>query len=76
MFSTRLENFAIFIKFKSVICKTLSVWKSLKFIVWERVNSIVVACYRYMYIDSLPDNTILDLSKFKTLNFEEDKTIL
>ena len=28
---------AIFIKFKIVICKTLSIWKSLKFVVWKRV---------------------------------------
>ena len=29
---------AIFIKFEIVVCKALSVWKSLKFVVWERVK--------------------------------------
>ena len=32
------ELFAIFIKFEIVVCKVL-VWKSLKFVVWERVNT-------------------------------------
>ena len=33
------ELSAIFIKFKIIVCKTLWVWKSLKLVVWERVNS-------------------------------------
>ena len=32
---------AIFIKFKIVICKRLPVWKSLKFVVWERVKHLI-----------------------------------
>ena len=34
------ELSAIFIKFKIVVCKHFWVWKSLKFIVWERVKAI------------------------------------
>ena len=44
---------AIFIKFEIVICK-LPVWKSLKFVVWERVNSS-------------PNDKIMDLSTSKHL---------
>ena len=29
---------AILIKLEIVVCKLLPVWKSLKFVVWERVN--------------------------------------
>ena len=32
------ELSAIFIKFEIVVCKLFSVWKRLKFVVWERVN--------------------------------------
>ena len=32
------ELSAIAIKFEIVVCKLLSVWKSLKFVVWERIN--------------------------------------
>ena len=31
------ELSAIFIKFKTVVFMTLSVWKSIKFVIWERV---------------------------------------
>ena len=31
---------AIFIYFKNCRLQTLSIWKSLKFVVWERVNAI------------------------------------
>ena len=34
------ELFAIFIQFQNYSLQTLSVWKSLKFIVWERVNPL------------------------------------
>ena len=47
VFSTLLENFsAIFIKSKIVVCKTLSIWRSLKFVVWERVNPLL---HRYSF---------------------------
>ena len=32
---------SIFIKFEIVVCKTLWVWKSQKYVVWERVNKIL-----------------------------------
>ena len=33
------ELFTVFIKFKIVCLQTLSIWKSQKFAVWERVNN-------------------------------------
>ena len=39
----------IFIKFKIVVCKTLSIWKSLKFVVWERVNIVNKILQRLSY---------------------------
>ena len=33
------ELSAIFIKFEIVICKTLSVWKSLKFVILKRADA-------------------------------------
>ena len=39
VFYTFGELSAIFINSESVVCK-LSVWKSLKFVIWERVNSL------------------------------------
>ena len=37
VFSTLLQNF-IFIKFKIVVCNPLSDWKSVKSVVWEKLN--------------------------------------
>ena len=36
-----VELSAIFIKYEVVVCK-LSVWKSLKFVVWERAHGITM----------------------------------
>ena len=44
---------AIFIKFE-IVCKFFSVWKTLKFVIWERVKP-------------LPNDIILDLSKLKAI---------
>ena len=38
------EFSAIFIKFETVLCKTLLIWKSLKFVVCERVK-LNLMCY-------------------------------
>ena len=46
------ELHAIFTKFEIIVCKLFQVGRSLKFVIWERVNS-------------LPNNKILDLSKLK-----------
>ena len=37
-FYTSEKRFAIFIKFKNCRLQGLSIWKSLKFVVWERVK--------------------------------------
>ena len=51
MFSTRLDNFQPCLSISNCCLQTLRVWKSLKLVVWERVNP-------------LPDD-ILDASKLK-----------
>ena len=33
------EDSAIFIEFEIVVMQTLSIWKSLKFVVWEKVKT-------------------------------------
>ena len=40
VFYSFVEFSAIFIKLKTVFCKTLSVWMSLKFVIWERVKAL------------------------------------
>ena len=45
------ELSSIFIKVKIVVYK-LSVWKSLKFVVWERVNSFVTDDDTKSFVDS------------------------
>ena len=39
VFNSFEELSSIFIKSEIVVCKLLSVWKSLKFVVWERVKN-------------------------------------
>ena len=53
-----VELSAIFINFRIVVCKLFQLWKSLKFVVWERVNPF-------------PHNKILDHTKLKA--FADDK---
>ena len=56
------ELSAIFIKLKSCHLQTITVWKNLKFVIWERVNP-------------LPDDEILEWSKLRQSadnNFEFD----
>ena len=73
------EEFPVtYIKFEIVVCKTLSVWKSLKFVVCGRVNSanrregkscfFINEPYR---VNSSPNKKILDRSKLKA--FADDK---
>ena len=56
----------LFIKLEIVVFKLFSIWKSLKFVVWERVNLFNV----------LSDDAILSLSSLKLLNFAENNFIL
>ena len=49
-----LRNFLQFSSNSKCLLQTLPVWKSLKFVVWERVNP-------------LPDDKILDWSKLKEI---------
>ena len=39
------ELSVIFIKFKIVVCKLFSIWKGLKFVVWERVKVSSAICF-------------------------------
>ena len=55
---------AIYIKFEIVVCK-LSVLKSLKFVVWERIKDLVY--FRDIKFTCLPNHVILHLSKFRTV---------
>ena len=54
VFYPLIEVSATLTEFKIVVLQTLSVWKSLKFVVWERVNST-------------PNDTILAFSILKEI---------
>ena len=62
------ELSSMFIKFR---LQTLSVWKSLKFVVWERVTASWFSKGWGQSIHSLPYNNILDCFKLKA--FADDK---
>ena len=56
VFSTRLENFLPFLSNLNCRLQTLSVWKSLKFVVWERViQSSVTHYHTVMSFNNLQD---------------------
>ena len=50
---------AIFIKFKIVVCKTVSIWKCLKFVIWERILKSQEDCNQPMEFNPLPNKPLL-----------------
>ena len=68
MFSTHFENFLQFSSNLKLSSANSSVWRHLKFVVWDRVKAGIRLELQF---NSLPDDKILDLSKLKT--FADDK---
>ena len=63
-FSTPLKNFLPFSSYLKLFLQTLSVWKSLKFLIWERVKNVLglVLQYFFLYLDleAFESNTTSD----------------
>ena len=79
-FLSILRTFCYFHQIRNCRLQTLSVWKSLKFVVWERVNIIVkseilvlrkyIALHEYLILSSSADK-IVALAKMRA--FADDK---
>ena len=67
---TFVEHSSIFVKFEIFVCK-LSVWKSLKFVVWEWVKRGSISNIEGI-LTLLPNGKILDKSKLKA--FPDNKS--